>query len=299
MPREVGRGLLDRVRGVGRFAREVLEQSGHDRVLFLASGLTFSLLLAAIPFLLLILSVVGLLLAPRLQVAPADVLDRLWEYVPISDPTVQAEVGRQLAEVIGNAGSLGLISGTLFVWFSARLFAALRAALGEVFDVRDRPGFLHALLRDLFMVVSSTVLLTANVVLTSALAGVGAGELERLGIDPGAVVSALGFVSAYLFVFLMYLLIYKVVPGDRLRWRTAAVAAVFAATAFEALKAAFGWYLATFGDVGPFSFALATLIVLVVSLYYSSVIFLLGGEVAKVAALRRIMRARLEMFEPT
>jgi len=44
-------------------------------------------------------------------------------------------------------------------------------------------------------------------------------------------------------------------------------------------------------------FAFATLIVLVVSLYYAAVIFVLGGEVAKVYGQRSVMRRQREMFD--
>lgn len=293
-----GRPRRGPLRRAAEFIREVLGQASHDNVLFLASGLTFSLLLAAVPFLLLLLSAAVLLLAPRFRVAPSDVMERVWEIFPVSDPAIREEVGRHIGGVIESAGSLGLIGGLLFLWFSARFFSSVRAALGAVLDVREGPGTLRALGRDAGLVVLSTLLLAANVGLTSALGGVGARYLARLGVDPGPILSALGVASAWGIVFLMYWIVYRVAPGGRLRWRTAAVAALFAATAFEVIKIGLGWYVQTFGGtLGRVSFALTTLLVMGAALYWNAVTFLVGGEVAKVTALRRITRSRLEMFE--
>jgi membrane protein len=95
----------------------------------------------------------------------------------------------------------------------------------------------------------------------------------------------------------MFLLIYKFVPTTRLSWRIAAVAAGFSAVGFELLKAALSWYLAEVADFSQVFFAFATLIVLVVSLYYAAVIFVLGGEVAKVYAQRSVMRRQRVLFD--
>ena len=63
------------------------------------------------------------------------------------------------------------------------------------------------------------------------------------------------------------------------------------------LKGALGWYLSEVADFSQVFFAFATLIVLVVSLYYAAVIFVLGGEVAKVYGQRSVMRRQRVMFD--
>lgn len=284
-------------RASARFVGELLEKGAADDVFFLASGLTFSLGLAAVPFLILLLSVAGLVLAPEIASPEQEVLRWLWELVPVTDPEVRGLVEDQVVELVQISGSVGLVSGLLFVWFSTRLFGALRSVLGEVFDLRSDRGMLKGKLADVGMVVVSTVLLAANIALTSLVSGAGHRLLEGVGIRVGAADAVMGWATAFLFLFVMYLLIYKFVPARRLRWRTAGLAALLAAVSFEALKVGFGWYLANFAGYQSVFFAFATVVVLVISLYYTAALFVLSGEVAQLVEQRRTMARQREVFD--
>jgi len=279
----------------------VYSKSADDNIFFLAAGITFNTLLAAIPFLLLIVSIAGLLAAPEFRDIQApeteEVLRWLWEIVPVDSPTVRGQIGDQLADVVDSASSIGIVSGLVFVWFSTRLFGALRTALSEVFDVRDGRGILKGKLDDIRLVLISTVLFTVNIAISSTVLGLGVRGLSSFGFQAGAAQVIVGWTVAFAFIFLMYLLIYKFVPATRPRWVTAVVAALFAALGFELLKAAFGWYLANFADYSVVFFAFATLIVVVIAAYYSSVLFVLGGEVGQEFQLRRAMRMQRETFD--
>lgn len=287
-----GRGL----RGVWEYVREVYDQAASDNIFFLASGLTFSLLLAAIPFLALVLSLAGQLLAPSVDAPRREVLNWLGSLMPVNEAT-EAQLREQLQDVVELSRSLGIISAVLFVWFSTRLFGSLRTVLGAVFDLREGPGIIKGKIIDMKMVVVASILLTANIGLTVTMTELGRRAIERIGLPAASSLQVLGYATAYGAIFLMFLLIYKFVPASRLKWRIAAVAALFSAVGFELLKSALSWYLTDVADFSRMFFAFATLVVLVVSLYYAAVVFVLGGEVAKVYGLRSVMRRQRELFD--
>lgn len=286
---------------VKEFVGHVYSKSADDNIFFLAAGITFNTLLAAIPLLLLIVAIAGALAAPEFRdiQAPAtdEVLRWLWEIVPVDSPSVRDQIFKQVSDIADNAPSIGIVSGIVFIWLSTRLFGALRTALSEVFDVRDGRGILKGKLDDIRLVLISTVLLTINIGISSTVFGLGVAGLSRFGFQAGVARGIAGWTVAFVFIFLMYLLIYKFVPATRPRWVTAIVAALFAALGFELLKAAFGWYLANFADYSVVFFAFTTLIVVVIAAYYSSVLFVLGGEVAQEYQLRRAMRVQRETFD--
>jgi membrane protein len=275
---------------------EVYDQAASDDIFFLASGLTFSLLLAAIPFLALLLAVAGLILAPQIEAPRGVVLDWVGSLLPVSE-AVEQEILSQLVDVVEISRSLGLISAVLFIWFSTRLFGALRTVLDSVFDLREGPGILKSKLLDVKLVVLAAILLTANVGITTTFLTMSREWIGRLPVASGFSAQVLGYATAFAAIFLMFLLIYKFVPTTSLRWRTAAIAALVASIGFELVKAALGWYLADIADFSRFFFAFATLIVLVLSFYYTAITFVLGGEVAKVYGFRRAMRLQREAFD--
>ena len=279
------------------FLSLVYEKAADDNIFFLASGMTFSVLVAAIPFLLLALTAAGLFLAPQFEAPQSQVLDWFWTLLPVSGAGVRAELETVVQEVADQAGSIGLAGGLAFVWLSTRAFGALRTVLAEVFDLDDPPSVVRGKVMDVGMVLVSTVLLSLNVALTSMVSALGSEGIRAIGFRPGMMERVLGFYVAFLFIYLMFLFIYKFVSLNRIRWRTAALAALLASVGFELVKVGFGWWVSNYADYSAFFFAFGTLVVLVISVYYGSILFVLGGEVAQVAQLRRTLRAQREMFE--
>lgn len=275
----------------------VYEKAAEDNIFFLASAMTFSILVTVIPFLILLLSVAGLLLQPQFDLPRSEVLEWFWRLLPVTSPQVREALQENIQQIADSAGSIGLVSGVAFVWFSTRLFGALRTVLEEVFDLRGGPGVVKGKVMDVGMVLVSTVLLCLNIAISSFLTGLGQEGLRALGFEPGGFETALGFVAAFVFVYLMFLLIFKFVALNRIGWRTAALAAFVAAVGFELVKAGFGWWVSNYADYSAVFFAFSTFVVVVIAIYYGSVLFVLGGEVAQVDQLRRTLREQREMFE--
>jgi len=97
------------VRGAWEYVREVYDQAATDNIFFLAGGLTFSLLLAAIPFLILILSLAGIALAPRIDAPENAVMEWLATLMPVN-PATEAQLREQLAAAAPYQGASGSIA---------------------------------------------------------------------------------------------------------------------------------------------------------------------------------------------
>lgn len=297
MRRPGGGGAGPSPRQSGSFLKDLFEKASDDNVFFLASGLTFNLLLAALPFLALLVAAAGLILAPQLAEPGSTTLERLWDLVPAAGAAMPGDLQGQIVSAVESAGSLGVVSAVLFAWLSTRLLGSLRTVLSEVFDLRDRRGMVEGKLMDFGLVLLTTVLLLANVALTTAFTDLGIRTLEELGIRVDAVVGLVGWLAAVLFVFVMFLLIYKFLPARNPSWRTAVSAAAVAAAGFELLKAGFGFYLSRVGDFQTAFSAFLTPIVFVVSLYYGAVLFVLAGEVAQLLQERRRIARQWERLD--
>jgi membrane protein len=66
---------------------------------------------------------------------------------------------------------------------------------------------------------------------------------------------------------------------------------------WELLKGIFAWYVTYVSDWRTTYGTLASLILLVFWIYYSAIVFVLGGEVAQVYDLMRIRRKQRELLE--
>ena len=291
------------------YSVRVFEKSVDDNIFVLASGLTFSILVAAIPFLLIIVALASLTLAAAAQASGIEPIDQLRHYLDVIVPVLSSDFAtlpeRNLPEeviewVVTRGQAIGLISFVAFTWFSTRLFGSLRAVLREILDLRQSRGLIHGKIFDAEMVLVSSVLFILNIGVTISVNLGKARGFRFLGLSPtsvGILETIYAAVASLVFIFVLFLLIYKFLPARRVPWRMALTAATFTAICWELLKLGFSVYLTRFADYSSVYGGLATLIIVVIWVYYLSVAFVLGAEVAQVHELRRVRRLQMEVLE--
>lgn len=281
--------------------KRTIEGAYEDNLPFLASALSFDVILTAIPFLVVLLAVVGTLVQHQITTQQMDLDELLRRFMPTirgpSDAAVR-NVERILEQVVASRGQLTLVGLPLFVYTSTRLFGGLRAALNEVFDTEERRSWQVGKLIDL-----GFVLLTGTLMLLSALLpALEAHTIGSLHESGGFLVEWMYRLSleivAFGFSVVLFLAVFKVLPSRRIGWRTAVVAAVFCALAFELAKRLYALYVANFvtldrlasnANAGAF-------FLLIIWIYYTNCVFLIGGEIAEaydLARMRRTQRVQL------
>ena len=308
-PRAVRRAAAGFWAALKDYVVRVAEKASDDNIYVLSSGLTFSVLVAAVPFLFIIVSLISLTLEAAAAAAGVEPIDQLRRYLDVIVPVLH-EAGFEATErnlpeevidfAVRRGQAIGLIGFAGFVWFSTRLFGSVRAVLREIFDLRQSRGPIQGKLFDAEMVLVSSVLVILNIGITIVYNLATARGFEFLGLSPGQIGVLEGIsarVTALAFIFLLFLLLYKYLPARRVPWRMAVTAAVFTAVCWELLKLGFAFYLTRIADYRSIYGGIATLVVVVVWLYYLSIVFVLGAEVAQVHELRRARRLQIEILE--
>ena len=284
------------------YAKRVWDNSGEDNIFFLAGGIAFNILLAAIPFFLLLATGIAYLLNRSTDASSAEIsaiIDRLLPTAQGPNPVIT----RVINDVIRSGNKIGWWSAVGFVWFSTRLFGSLRTVLAEVFDIESERGIVAGKIFDIKITVVATVLVAAYTALSAYLAAAttrGIAVLEEIGLRQdlmGRVEYSIGRALAFAFIVLMFFSLYKYLPLRRVRWQTAFIAAMFTSTCFELAKNLFTAYMSRFSPGSIYTGTILAAVVLVTWVYYAATIFILGGEVAQVAELRRVRRHQRETFE--
>jgi membrane protein len=292
------RTALDKVRfawhDVRSFVGRVYEGAAEANVPFLASGLTFDALLAAVPFVFLILSVAGYVLSARAGRLDLQIHEYLMQFLP---PMARqggenpfAPAVRLIEGVVAQRSTLGLFGVPLFVWFSTRLFGSLRAALCEVFDIEETRSWLRGKLNDILLVLVATSLLILNTLLTEGVELLV--RMRPLGVDLFGFLSAQ--IVAFAVVLTLFVAVFRYVPARPVRLDTALLASVICALGFEVAKQFLGLYFDTM--VRPDSLVsdatVGGILLFVVWTYYMCFVFLIGGQIAQTYELRRRQRAQ-------
>jgi membrane protein len=187
-----------------------------------------------------------------------------------------------------------LIGSLLLVWFSTRLVGTLRAVLREVFDVSQDRGMVGGKIFDIKAVLFGGVLILVNLWITTQMEAARDLGLSTLGVSANAtslLQQMWSIAVAYATAWVLFLGLYRYVPTRWVPWPTAVVAATFTATCFELLKYGFSWYVT---EVARYSSTYGNLITIAVRffwIYYSAIVFILGGEIAQVWTMRKALLA--------
>ena len=273
--------------------RRTLEAAYEDNIPFLASALSFDLLLTALPFVVLLLAAVGYLVQHQITTHQIDVHELLGRLLPVGgsdSPEMFRRAESALTALVHARGRLTVFGVPLFLWFSSRFFGGLRIALNEVFDSDEIRPWPVAKLTDLSKVFITAVLLVANGALPAinvqAAGSLGdsflLGWLYRFSLE----------LLAFAFSTGLFFLIFEILPSRRLPWRSALVSAVFCAMAFEVGKRLYALYLTRFVTLDRVASDanLVALFLFLLWVYGMAYAFLLSCEVAEVVELIRLRR---------
>lgn len=271
-------------------------------MLFLAGGIAFNILLAAVPFVLLL--VWGL--ANVLNRSSAEANDVVVRYIdrllPAHEESVSSPTHRLISDILGAHTKLGFWSAIGFIWFSTRLFGSLRTVLASVFDIENERGIIEGKIFDVKMTVLASILITANTLISTYVLIATKSSvqvLEDLGIRSDVMSTARAWgtrLVATTILAVMFFSLYKFLPVRRVRTKTAWVAALFTTVMFEVAKFLFGYYVSSFNPGSLYTGAVAAFVVVVFWTYYAALIFILGGEVGQVFELRRMRKRQREVF---
>jgi membrane protein len=186
------------------------------------------------------------------------------------------------------AGAIGLL--TLLLGATG-VFGQLRAALNRIWDVPSPPFTWKSLVTERLaafaMVLAIGFLLVVSLLVSAVLSALTEFVGPREGFWP--LVQAANFLAGLGLVVGLFALIYRFVPDARLPWRDVFSGAVVAGVLFSVGKWGIGAYLGHSTVASAFG-AAASLVVLLVWVYYSAQILLFGAEVAHVGALEVLPR---------
>ena len=285
------------------YAMRVWDNSGEDTIFFLAGGIAFNILLAAVPYLLLLATGLAYLLNQSAEASGREVSGMIDRLLPPRANGAESPISQLLIDIVKARGSVGVYSAIGFIWFSTRLFGSLRSVLAAIFDIEQDLGIIDGKIFDVKLTIVSTFLVVAYTTLSAYLAIAttrGVSVLSAAGLRD-SVMGGLEYWAGRLLAFgvltLMFYGLYKYLPNRRIRPMTALIAALFTSVLFEAFRNVFTAYVNSFKPGSLYSGTLAAVVVLVIFVYYAATIFILGGEVGQVYELRRVRRMQREAFE--
>ena len=256
-----------------------------DGALSRGAAIAFYTVTSIAPVLLIVIAIVGLVFGR--EAAQGAIIDQL-----------SGLMGQQTAEVLQSAvasasakssGIIATIIGVVTLILTASgVFGEMQTALNAIWKAKPEGSTVSRLVRaraaSLGLVAALGFMLIVSLVVSTALTAF-SNYLDSV-LPFGKVILAVtnGIVSIVL-LSVLFAAIYKVLPDRSLQWRDVIVGSVVTAVLFTIGKSLIGWYIGSSAVASSFG-AAGALIVLLLWVYYSAQIFLLGAEFTKAYANR-------------
>ena len=208
---------------------------------------------------------------------------------------LQGLMGNQGAEAVqtmlasaGNrsSGIVATVIGLVTLLITATgVLGEMQSSLNAIWKSQAQSGvtgILRARAASLGLIAALGFLLIVSLVASATLAAVG-GYLN--GVVPGArvILGIVNFVVSFLLISVLFAAVYKILPDRQLRYKDVAVGAVATAFLFTVGKTLIGLYIGSSSVASSYG-AAGALVIVLLWIYYSSQIFLLGAEFTKVWA---------------
>ena len=272
------------VRSWGPLFLQSFNEWTEDRALRFSAALAYYSIFAMAPLVIIAIAVAGLIFGE--EAARGQIYQQLeWLLGPKGATEIQTLIQASsdtsqsiLATVLGIVALLLGASG---------VFGQLKDALNSIWGVRLKKGGLLISVKEYLlnfsMVLGVGFLLIISLLLSAVLQAVNNFMTGYLPIP--SFVGPLSAVVSLAVLVLLFALIFKVLPDVEINWEDVWIGATVTALLFTGGKFLIGLYLASSSIASSFG-AAGALILILVWVYYSTTIFLLGAEFTKVYADR-------------
>ncbi len=268
----------------------------EDDALRLGASLSFYTLFAIAPVLLVSIAIAGLVFGAE---------------------AVRGELVGQMDDLVGRDGAgavqallegaskrqsgiFATIAGTVTLILAATgAFLELQAAFNAIWRVKPKPtvtirAYAAARMRSFGFVVAIGFLLLVSLVISAALSAFN-GWLGRRAPGWPVLLQALNIIVSFFVTTALFTMLFKFLPDVKLLWRDVVTGAVVTALLFTAGKHLIGLYLGQSSTASSYG-AAGSVILLLLWVYYSSQILLLGAEFTRIYAEAAGERPRPEAF---
>lgn len=266
------------------FSRNVLNSFIEDEALSRGAAIAFFTVTSLAPVLLIVISIAGLVFGE--DAARGAIFGQLRG---LMGPEAAAVIQSTLANAsTKSSGLLATIVGAVTLGVTASgVFGELQSALNKIWKAEPKTGTVSRLIRaraaSLGLVGTLGFLLVVSLVVSTALTAAGS-YFGNGGSGWLVLLAGVNFIISFGLIALLFAAIYKVLPDCPVSWRDVIVGSLVTTALFMIGKTLIGWYLGSSAIASTYG-AAGGLMVLLIWVYYSTQIFLLGAEITKAYAV--------------
>lgn len=256
-----------------RILKRLYKRIQSDEVPALGAQLTYYLILSFFPFLIILLTLVN-----YTAISSQDIVSQLGTVLP----TEAYNIVREIINDIFSPKSDSILSFGIIatLWTSSNGVAAIIKGLNKAYDQKDTRSFLKR--RGYAIIITIGLTLAILFAFTMLVFGqiLGNNLFSFLGLSNLFKIlwNIVRFIFPLLFLILVFIFFYKWAPNKPLHIKEVIPGAVFTTIAWILMSTAFAFYVNNFGTYTKTYGSIGGIIILLIWLYLSSIVILIGGE---------------------
>src|SRR5918995_5688733 len=266
--------------GLVDFFKLTYKEVDEDHVMAFAGNLTYKALFAIFPFFTFLLSLLGIFKATDLV---TTTLNKLSGVVPQSATTfIEGQLLSITKSQAQSAFTFGaIISVALALWGVSGAFRSVMEAMNVMYEVEEDRPFWKVYGLSIFMSLAVIVLLVGALVLVifGEYIGVRVADFVGLGSVFATLWSIVQWPVVALVVLFAFALIYYFAPAAKQRFRWISPGSILAFAFWLIFSLLFSLYASMAGSYNETYGSLAGVIILMLYVYYSALIMLVGAEI--------------------
>ncbi|HVZ38884.1 MAG TPA: YihY/virulence factor BrkB family protein [Candidatus Kapabacteria bacterium] len=256
-------------------------RTDSDHVYMYAAGIAFNIITSLVPTILLILFVLGYVLD---SAAIMQELNRVAHTYIVAEgfrEDILVKLQSQIDILIRNRGLAGVIGAVGLLWSASALASSIRVAINSVLRCREVRGYLIYKLYDFMAIMMIGMLVFLSIITGPILQLVlAAGDKVGQVIHLSQLESLLSFGVNFVVTLLLFLVMFRYMPYQRQERHIILIGTLTSAALWELAHYIFSIYITEFNSFGRVYGTYAFFAAAALWIYVSSLVFLIGAEVA-------------------
>jgi len=247
-----------------------------------AAGMAYYTLFSFFPLLIVLVTVVSYF------VNGAEASSRVTQLVISVIPVSEGFVSRNIGRILDLRNSVGFVGLLAFIWSASNAFSMMVHNINNAWPENERRSFFQKRLFGLAMVIAIIVILFVLMLSSTMLNALVKYKDTVAGLDLLFTSWLWHFGAKALYwgvPFLFFYSLYRIIPMGRVPIKAAGFSALVITLLWRAASSAFQWYLASgLARYEVIFGSLSAIVVVLLWIYYSSLIIFLGAHICAAAA---------------
>ena len=275
------------LRGLAEVWKNSFVAMGEDKITKMSGSLAYYTVFSMAPLLVMIISLCGIFLGR--EAVEGKIVAQLSGFVGV-DTAMQLQQIIKNASLAGKSTMAAIIGGITLLIGATSVFAEIQDSINTIWGLKPKPkrGWLKMIQNRLLsfsVIINLGFLLLVSLGVTAIIDGFSERLRSHFPDVTVVVFYILNIIITLVVITLIFGVIFKVLPDAKIKWKDVLAGAVATSLLFMLGKFGISFYISK-SNVGSTYGTAGSLVVLLLWVYYSSIILYLGAEFTKAFAIK-------------